>query len=65
LRTASFSSLRSRNLFAQLVLARQIQDLLRTDLKTEFQANLPLQEAPRALQQYAANMTAGKVLLLP
>jgi NADPH:quinone reductase len=57
--------LRSRNLFAQLVLARQIQDLLRTDLKTEFQAKLPLQEAPRALQQYAANMTAGKVLLLP
>jgi NADPH2:quinone reductase len=57
--------LRSRNLLAQLLLARQIQNLLRSDLKTEFQAKLPLQEAPRALQQYAANMTAGKVLLMP
>jgi NADPH2:quinone reductase len=56
--------LRSRNLFGQLVLSHQIQGLLRTDLKTEFQAKLPLQEAPRALQQYAANMTAGKVLLM-
>ena len=57
--------LRSKNLLAQLVLARQVQELLRSDLKTEFQAKLPLQEAPRALQQYAANMTAGKVLLMP
>jgi NADPH:quinone reductase-like Zn-dependent oxidoreductase len=56
--------LRSEILLAQLVLARQVQELLRSDLKTEFQAKLPLQEAPRALQQYAANMTAGKVLLL-
>jgi len=57
--------LRSKNLLAQLVLARQVQELLRSDLKTEFQAKLPLQEALRALQQYAVNMTAGKVLLVP
>jgi len=57
--------LRSKNLLAQLVLARQVQELLRSDLKTEFQAKLPLQEALRALQQYAVNMTAGKVLLMP
>ena len=57
--------LRSKNLLAQLVLARQVQELLRSDLKTEFQAKLPLQQAPRALQQYAVNMTAGKVLLVP
>jgi NADPH2:quinone reductase len=56
--------LRSKNLFAQLILSRQIQDLLRTDLKTEFQAKLPLEKATRALQQYAANMTAGKVLIV-
>src|SRR5215470_5026113 len=57
--------LRSRTLLGQLRLARQIQELLPSDLKTDFQAKLPLQEAGRALQQYAANMTAGKVLLMP
>jgi len=35
------------------------------DLKTDFQAKVPLQEAGRALQQYVTNMTAGKVLLMP
>src|SRR5262249_17338580 len=54
---------RSRTLLGQLRLARQIQELLPSDLKTDFQAKVPLQEAGRALQQYAANMTAGKVLL--
>jgi NADPH2:quinone reductase len=57
--------LRSRTLLEQLRLARQIQELLPSDLKTEFQAKVPLQEVGRALQQYAANMTAGKVLLMP
>jgi len=57
--------LRSRTLLGQLRLARQIQELLPSDLKTDFQATVPLQEAGRALQQYAANMTAGKVLLTP
>jgi len=57
--------LRSRTLLGQLRLARQIQELLPSDLKTDFQAKVPLQEAGRALQQYAANMTAGKVLLMP
>jgi NADPH:quinone reductase-like Zn-dependent oxidoreductase len=57
--------LRSRTLLGQLRLARQIQELLPSDLKTDFQAKVPLQEAGRALQQYAANMTTGKVLLMP
>ena len=56
---------RSRTLLGQLRLARQIQELLLSDLKTDFQAKVPLQEAGRALQQYAANMTTGKVLLMP
>jgi threonine dehydrogenase-like Zn-dependent dehydrogenase len=34
-------------------------------VKTDFQARVPLRESGRALQQYAANMTAGKVLLMP
>ncbi len=56
--------LRSKTLLGQLALAREIQKLLPSDLKTEFRVKLPLQEAPHALQQYAANMTAGKVLLI-
>jgi len=45
--------------------ARQIQELLRSDLKTHFKTKIPLQEIGRALQQYAANMTAGEVLIMP
>jgi NADPH:quinone reductase len=55
--------LRSRSLPAQLSIARHVQNLLATDLKTDFQAKLPLKDAAAALQRYAANMTAGKVLL--
>jgi hypothetical protein len=49
----------------RLRLARQIQELLRSDLKTHFKTKVPLQEIGRALQQYAANMTTGKVLIMP
>lgn len=59
------SWLRSKSMLGQLRLARQVQSLLGTDLKTDYQAKLPLQDAARALQQYASNMTAGKVLLKP
>ena len=57
--------LRSKNLLSQLRVARQVQSLLGGDLKTDFQAKLALNDAARALQQYASNMTAGKVLLMP
>jgi NADPH:quinone reductase-like Zn-dependent oxidoreductase len=57
--------LRSRTLLGQMRLARQIQEVLPSDLKTHFQAKIPLQEVSRGLQQYAANMTGGKVLLMP
>jgi NADPH:quinone reductase len=57
--------LRSKNLLSQLRVAGKVQDLLGSDLKTEFQARLPLQDAPQALRQYTSNMTAGKVLLVP
>jgi NADPH2:quinone reductase len=56
--------LRSKNLLSQLRIAGQVQDLIGKDLKTDFQARLPLKDAARALQQYASNMTAGKVLLV-
>jgi len=57
--------LRSKSLPAQLRIARQVQGLLSSDLKTDFQAKLPLKDAAEALKQYGSNMTAGKVLLAP
>jgi len=57
--------LRSKNILSQLRLARQVQALLGSDLKTDIQAKVRLEDAARALQQYASNMTAGKVLLMP
>jgi NADPH:quinone reductase-like Zn-dependent oxidoreductase len=55
--------LRGKNLLSQLRIANQVQELLGGDLKTEIRARLPLEQAAEGLAQYAANMTAGKVLL--
>ncbi len=57
--------LRQKNMLGQLLVSRQVERLLASDLKTEILARLPLEEAMRGLEQYAANMTAGKILLLP
>jgi NADPH:quinone reductase-like Zn-dependent oxidoreductase len=56
--------LRRKTLLEQLRVSRQVQKLLGADLKTEFQARIPLQDAARGLHQYMTNMTAGKVLLV-
>jgi len=56
--------LRRKSLLGQLRLSREVQKLLDSDLKTEFQARVPLTDAMRGLRQYSDNMTAGKVLLL-
>jgi hypothetical protein len=57
--------LRQRNMPSQLRVTRHVQRLLGGDLKTEIQARLPLKEIARGLEQYASNMTGGKILLLP
>lgn len=57
--------LRQRNMLSQLRVTRHVQQMLAGDLKTEIQARLPLEEAARGLEQYASNMTGGKILLLP
>jgi NADPH:quinone reductase-like Zn-dependent oxidoreductase len=57
--------LRRKNMLSQLRVVGQVQKLLARELKTDFQARLPFEQAPRALQQYATNMTAGKILLVP
>jgi len=57
--------LQQRNMLSQLRVSQQVQRLLGVDLKTEIQARLPLEEAVHGLEHYAANMTSGKILLLP
>jgi len=57
--------MRQRNILSQLSIARRIQGMVGSDLKSEIQARRPLEEAVRGLEEYAANMTAGKVLLMP
>ena len=57
--------LRQRNMLSQLRVTRHVQQMLAGDLKTEIRARLPLEEAARGLEQYASNMTGGKILLLP
>lgn len=59
------SWLRRKNMLSQLRIANQVQKLLAGELKTEIHARLPLEKAGEGLAQYAANMTAGKVLLVP
>src|SRR5262249_14260091 len=57
--------LRNKNLIAQLRVARRVQELLATELKTEIRARLPLEKVADALTGYAADMTGGKILLVP
>ena len=57
--------LRRRSMLGQMRIARRVQSLLAQELKTEIRARFPLEEAARALEQYAGNMTGGKVLLTP
>jgi len=50
---------------SKLRLARRIQSLLATDLKSEVRAKVPLEKAVDAIQEYAKDMTAGKILITP
>ncbi len=56
---------RHKSMPGQIRAAMQVQKLLESDLKTEVRARLPLEEAGKGLQQYAAHMTEGKILLVP
>lgn len=56
--------LRHKNLFQTLMLARQAQSLLATDLNTQIAARLPLEQAQAGLDRYVGAMSAGKILLL-
>jgi len=54
-----------QNFLSKVRLSRQVQDLLATDLKSEVRAKVPLEQAASAIQQYAQDMTTGKVLITP
>jgi NADPH:quinone reductase-like Zn-dependent oxidoreductase len=54
-----------KTMLSRMRIASQVQKLLASELKSEIQARLPLAEVARGLAQYAANMTGGKVLLVP
>jgi NADPH:quinone reductase-like Zn-dependent oxidoreductase len=59
------SWLRTKKTFSRLRIADKVQKLLATELNTDIQTRLPLDEAARGLEQYKRNMTGGKVLLRP
>ncbi len=59
------SWLRGRPLHQTLRAAVAVQRSIAKDFKTEVRARVSLDEAPRAIAEYAAAMTAGKVLLVP
>jgi NADPH:quinone reductase len=54
-----------KSIISRFRLARQVQRFLSSELKTEVRARLPLEAVGRALQEYAASMTGGKILLVP
>lgn len=54
-----------KTMLGRMRIASQVQKLLASELKSEVHARLPLAETASGLTQYAANMTAGKVLLVP
>lgn len=56
---------RQKSIFGQFYAATQVQKYLTSDLKTEVRARLPLEDAVKGLQLYAAQMTEGKILLVP
>lgn len=57
--------LRKRGMLARFRTARQVQKLLAAELKSEIRARVPLTAVAQALADYAANMTSGKILVVP
>jgi NADPH:quinone reductase len=57
--------LAKKSLLGRARLAGEIQRLLGEELKSEIRARYPLDEAGRALAEYAADMTGGKALIVP
>jgi NADPH2:quinone reductase len=54
-----------RNMLQNVMLWRKAQKLMATELKSDIRAQVPLQEAQRAVKEYQSHMTGGKILLRP
>jgi len=54
-----------KNLVQTMLMWRRAQKLLSTDLKSDIRVAYPLEDAPRAVEEYVRQMTGGKVLLRP
>ena len=57
--------LAKKSLLGRARIAGDVQKLLASELKSEVRGRYPLADVPRALHEYAANMTAGKPLIVP
>jgi NADPH:quinone reductase-like Zn-dependent oxidoreductase len=57
--------IQAKNLLQIMLMWRRAQKLLSTDLKSDIRANVPLEDAPNAVEAYVSQMTAGKFLLRP
>jgi NADPH:quinone reductase-like Zn-dependent oxidoreductase len=57
--------LRRQGALKKFRVAGKIQKLLADELRTEVRARLPLERALEGLQQYAREMTGGKIILVP
>jgi NADPH:quinone reductase-like Zn-dependent oxidoreductase len=55
----------NKSLLQILMFWRRSQKLIGTDLRSEIRARYPLQEARKAVQEYANQLTGGKILLIP
>ncbi len=54
-----------KNMVSRFRVSQQVQRLLARDLRTEIRARISLEDAACGLAQYAANVTDGKILLMP
>jgi NADPH:quinone reductase len=57
--------LRNKSFLERFRVASRVQKMLAGEMKSEIRGRFSLEDAPRALADYAANMTAGKVLFTP
>lgn len=54
-----------QSLVSQLLTAYRVQRLLTTDLQSTVYARVPITDGVKGIETYTANMTGGKVLLVP
>ncbi|HZI20259.1 MAG TPA: zinc-binding dehydrogenase [Pyrinomonadaceae bacterium] len=57
--------MKKQNVLKKFLVARKVEEMLGGELKTEVRARLPLEEAAEGIRQYASDMTAGKIILVP